>query len=627
MPRDARRPGQEHEHQGPIVPVRRRIDPETGAVREQAAAPAPAAPARRAPAGRRRSGRADATMAELADDVAAELTRQLAERTADLQRLQAEYQNYRRRVERDRIAVREIAVANVLTELLPVLDDIGRARDHGELERRLQVGRRVAGAVVGEAGPAAVRQGGRALRPDGPRGPDAQVSAGRHRDDLRRRSAAGYRRRPIIGPPGSRRGSRRRVGRSPSREQTRRTPTDGADSREGGRRMSTKDFLEKDYYKVLGVPKDATAAEIKKAYRKLAREYHPDANKGDAKAEERFKEISEANDVLSDAKRRKEYDEARSLFGSGGRFRPRAAARGGGRLHLRPRRPLRQPAAAAAAVRRRSATSSAACSTSGSRAAAPAGPRRGADIESEVTLRFTEAVDGATVPLRMTSEPPCPTCSGTGAKAAPRRGSARPARAPASRAATRAASRSPSRAGTARAAAWSSTTRARTARAAAGPRAPARSQVRIPAGVTDGQRIRLKGKGAPGERGGPAGDLYVIVHVAAPGLRPQGRQPHGDRAGHLRRGGARRRDQGADPRRAAGHPEAPAGHRQRPHLPGPRQGRGPQGRHPGDLLVTVEVAVPGKLSDAGPRRAGGVPRRDGGRGPARRTAPAGAKGA
>src|SRR2546423_6141919 len=81
--------------------------------------------------------------------------------------------------------------------------------------------------------------------------------------------------------------------------------------------MSTKDFLEKDYYKALGVAKPAKPAEIKAAYRKLARKYHPDANKGDASAEERFKEISEAYSVLSDEKRRKEYDEARSLFGGG----------------------------------------------------------------------------------------------------------------------------------------------------------------------------------------------------------------------------------------------------------------------------------------------------------------------
>src|SRR2546423_15523517 len=82
--------------------------------------------------------------------------------------------------------------------------------------------------------------------------------------------------------------------------------------------MSARDYVEKDYYAALGVPKAATQAEIKKAYRKLARTHHPDANKGDAAAEERFKEISEAYDVLSDETRRREYDEARALFGSGG---------------------------------------------------------------------------------------------------------------------------------------------------------------------------------------------------------------------------------------------------------------------------------------------------------------------
>src|SRR5436190_17167974 len=97
--------------------------------------------------------------------------------------------------------------------------------------------------------------------------------------------------------------------------------------------MSTKDFIEKDYYKVLGVPKDATEAEIKKAYRKLARENHPDANRGDAKAEERFKDASEAYDVLGDPKRRKEYDEARTLFGNGG-FRPGPGGPGGGSFNF-----------------------------------------------------------------------------------------------------------------------------------------------------------------------------------------------------------------------------------------------------------------------------------------------------
>ena len=111
------------EHQGPVVRDKRRIDPTTGEVREPEATPEPA-PAE-VP---------DSPADGLGDDVADELSRQIVERTADLQRLQAEYANYRRRVERDRQVIRETAVANVLTNLLPVLDDIGRARDHGELE-------------------------------------------------------------------------------------------------------------------------------------------------------------------------------------------------------------------------------------------------------------------------------------------------------------------------------------------------------------------------------------------------------------------------------------------------------------------------------------------------------------
>src|SRR4051812_4587538 len=82
--------------------------------------------------------------------------------------------------------------------------------------------------------------------------------------------------------------------------------------------MSTKDYVEKDYYASLGVAKDADANAIKKAYRKLARELHPDKNPGDAAAEARFKEVSEAYDVISDPAKRKEYDEARTLFASGG---------------------------------------------------------------------------------------------------------------------------------------------------------------------------------------------------------------------------------------------------------------------------------------------------------------------
>lgn len=106
--------------EGPVIRDKRRLDPETGQVREPAAAPAPAGPD------------ADPPAPEPAEED--ETARALAERTADLQRVQAEYANYRRRVDRDREVVRDTAVANVLANLLPVLDDIGRAREHGELE-------------------------------------------------------------------------------------------------------------------------------------------------------------------------------------------------------------------------------------------------------------------------------------------------------------------------------------------------------------------------------------------------------------------------------------------------------------------------------------------------------------
>jgi molecular chaperone DnaJ len=183
--------------------------------------------------------------------------------------------------------------------------------------------------------------------------------------------------------------------------------------------LSGKDYVEKDYYKVLGVPKDASTAEIKKAYRKLAREFHPDANKGNPDAEERFKEISEANDVLSDAKRRKEYDEARALFANGG-FRTGGGGTGGFGFDLGDLFNGGQQGGGTfgggggggglgdvfGGIFNR-----------GGGTTRTAQPRRGADVESEVTLSFVEAVEGTTVPLRMTSQAACKTCAGTGAKA------------------------------------------------------------------------------------------------------------------------------------------------------------------------------------------------------------------
>jgi molecular chaperone DnaJ len=264
--------------------------------------------------------------------------------------------------------------------------------------------------------------------------------------------------------------------------------------------MSTKDYVEKDYYKVLGVPKDATAAEIKKTYRKLAREFHPDANKGDAKAEERFKDISEAYDVLSDEKRRKEYDEARSLFGSGG-FRSGGA--GGGSFDFGDLFSGSQSGGGIGDV----------FGGLFNRGGRQAQPRRGADVETEVTLSFEEAVDGATVPLRMTSQAACRSCSGTGAKSGttPRVCPTCVGAGTVSRGQGAFALSEPCRDCKGRGMLVDDPC---TVCHGSGRASSARTmQVRIPAGVQDAQRIRLKGKGAQGERGGQPGDLYVTVHV------------------------------------------------------------------------------------------------------------------
>ncbi|TVL92519.1 molecular chaperone DnaJ [Streptomyces sp. SAJ15] len=277
----------------------------------------------------------------------------------------------------------------------------------------------------------------------------------------------------------------------------------------------SRDVLEKDLYKVLGVPKDATEAEIKKAYRKLAREFHPDANKGDAKAEERFKEISEANDVLGDAKRRKEYDEARALFGNGGfRAGPGAGGPGGFNFDLSDLFGG-SPSGGGGAGGGFGGGLGDVFGGLFNRGATRTQPRRGQDIESEVTLSFTEAVEGATVPLRMSSQAPCKGCSGTGDK----NGTPRVC---------------PTCVGTGQVSRGSgggfsltdpcADCRGRgliaenpcdVCKGSGRARSSRTMQVRIPAGVTDGQRIRLRGKGAPGETGGPAGDLYVVVHVDA----------------------------------------------------------------------------------------------------------------
>jgi molecular chaperone DnaJ len=278
--------------------------------------------------------------------------------------------------------------------------------------------------------------------------------------------------------------------------------------------MSSKDWLEKDFYAVLGVNKSASTDEIKKAYRKAARESHPDRNPGNRDAEERFKAVSEAYDVLSDDRKRSEYDEMRQLFGSGS-FR-RGARTGGGAFDMSD---LFGDGAGTAGDRRFGGAGFSDLFSSifsgGGRGgtATRRGPLRGRDVEAEVTLDFRDAVGGVTLPLTLRAPGVCDTCHGNGAKPGtkPRtcpvcagtglvtsnQGAfsfSEPCRA-CQGVGTIVDEKCPECKGT------GGVTKTRTL------------NVRIPAGVADGARIRLAGRGEPGDRGGSAGDLYVLIKV------------------------------------------------------------------------------------------------------------------
>jgi len=281
--------------------------------------------------------------------------------------------------------------------------------------------------------------------------------------------------------------------------------------------MSTKDWIEKDFYKVLGVSKTAEQDEIKKSYRKLARKYHPDSNQGDASAEAKFKEVSEAYDVVGDAKKRKEYDEARRLFGSGGFRMPGGGQQGGGFNFDVGDLFNRGGSGGAAGAGGGLGDILGGMFGGGGRSSTStttARPRRGQDIETEATIEFAEAVNGVTVALRMTSDEPCKTCRGTGAKygTVPKvclkcegtgmqtsvQGGVFAMTEPCTECKGRGLVVDQP---------------CETCHGSGRGQSSRTMQVRIPAGVQDNQRIRLKGKGAAGERGGPAGDLYVTVHV------------------------------------------------------------------------------------------------------------------
>ncbi|MDQ3719971.1 MAG: molecular chaperone DnaJ [Actinomycetota bacterium] len=250
----------------------------------------------------------------------------------------------------------------------------------------------------------------------------------------------------------------------------------------------------KDPYDVLGVDRKASDEAIKKAYRKLARQYHPDRNPDDARAEERFKEIQEAHSILSDPEKRRAYDAGGGIFGSG--FDPgsfRTGGFGGGLGDI---------------------ISDLFGNAAGGGGAASGAAPRGRDLETEVHISFKQAMEGAQVSVTVPMSAPCPTCRGTGAK---------PGTSP------RVCSRCHGRGVEAESQGLFSISQpcglcggtgteiddpCPTCSGQGFTRQVKRYRANIPPGVRDGSRVRLAGKGEAGPRGGASGDLYVITRVA-----------------------------------------------------------------------------------------------------------------
>ena len=402
--------------------------------------------------------------------------------------------------------------------------------------------------------------------------------------------------------------------------------------------MTQREWADKDYYADLGVSKSAGQEEIKKAYRKLARDNHPDTHPGDSKAEERFKKVSEAYSVIGDADKRREYDELRSALAGGGfRFPGAGGGFGGGGFTTG------GPGAGGAGgpggaggfdfnvsdifgeggggggfgdflngfVNRGGGAGGAGRASR---------PRRGADVETEITLDFREAAKGVTIPLQLTNPSPCTTCHGSGAKPGTHpvtcgtchgSGFTNEQRGAFGFSApcpdcggqgTKIEDPCPDCSGT------GVTTRRRTI------------TVRVPAGVVDGQKVRLAGQGEAGLRGRPAGDLFVTVHVRPDEIFTRS----GDDLevtvpvsfGELALGGTITVPTLDGKVRV----RVPAGTADGRTLRVRGRGVPKRSGTPGDLLVTVRVQVPSKLDDAAAsalrsyveaERAGGFNPRDG----------------
>jgi molecular chaperone DnaJ len=271
-----------------------------------------------------------------------------------------------------------------------------------------------------------------------------------------------------------------------------------------------REWFDKDYYKTLGVSEGATPKEITKAYRKLARKLHPDQNPGDDVAEDRFKDVSAAYDVLGDEDKRAEYDEVRRM-GPMGPMGGRGGAGGPGGFSFNVG-DLRDMGGAGGMDDLLGSMFGGGGRRPGG-APSGAGPRRGADLEAHLTVDFADAATGITTTLHLTTDAPCSSCGGSGA----------------------APGTSPTVCGNCGGRgvvddnqglfSFSSPCPAcqghgvriespcATCRGIGIEKRPREVKTRIPAGVRDGQTIRLKGRGGPGRNGGPNGDLLVQLTV------------------------------------------------------------------------------------------------------------------
>ncbi len=260
-----------------------------------------------------------------------------------------------------------------------------------------------------------------------------------------------------------------------------------------------------DLYKTLGVDKKATPEDIKKAHRKLVRQYHPDRNPGDNAAEAKFKEIQAAYDVLGDVEKRKQYDRG-GLFGG--------ASPGGGPGGFGGTGGF-DAGSFSDIFSNLFGGSGGQSGPAGTRGRGPQSPRpeRGRDLEASVSITFDQANDGAQIPLQVPTEQTCGTCRGHGAK---------PGTSPAI--CPRCQGRGIEAQGQGLFSISQPCRRCEgtgtiieqpcpTCGGSGATRTVKKYRVNIPAGVHDGSKVRLAGKGEPGRHGGPAGDLYVVTHV------------------------------------------------------------------------------------------------------------------